>query len=122
MEISENGQTFNTSLNFDIISLEIDPDKELISKNNSAVLGVDLVQLDHQIHIYPNPVKSILTIQNKSQTNINRIIFYDILGKIVLQKENPSSKISLEKLNFGMYLVKIDTDKGVIHKTILKEQ
>jgi len=122
LEITENGQTFNTSLNFDITSIEIDPDKELISKNNSAVLGVDLVQLDHQIHIYPNPVKNILNIQNNSQTNINKIIFYDILGKIILQKENPSPIISLEKLNFGMYLVKIDTDKGVIHKTILKQQ
>jgi aminopeptidase N len=122
LEISENGQTFNTSLNFDIISIEIDPDKELISRNNSAVLGVDLVQLDHQIHIYPNPVKSILNIQNNSQIHINRITIYDILGKIVLQKENPATKISLEKLNFGMHLIKIDTERGVIHKTILKEQ
>ncbi len=121
LEITENGQTFNTSLNFDITSIEIDPDKELISKNNSAVLGVDLVKLENDIRIYPNPVKNILTIQNNSQTHINRILFYNILGKIVLQIENPTSKVSLEKLNFGMYLVKIDTDKGVIHKTILKK-
>ncbi len=121
LEITENGQTFNTSLNFDITSIEIDPDKELISKNNSAVLGVDLVKLENDIRIYPNPVKNILTIQNNSQTHINRILFYNILGKIVLQIGNPTSKVSLEKLNFGMYLVKIDTDKGVIHKTILKK-
>lgn len=121
LEITENGQTFNTSLDFDITSIEIDPEKQLISKNNSAVLGVDLVQLNNNIQIYPNPIKNILNIQNNSQTNIQKIIIYDILGKIVLQKENPSSKVPLEKLDFGMYLVKIDTDKGIIHKTILKK-
>ncbi len=120
LEITENGQTFNTSLDFDIQSIEIDPEKQLISRNNSTILGVDPVQLQNNISIYPNPVKNILTIQNNTQTNIKRITIYDILGKIVLQKENPISNISLEKLNFGMHLVKIDTDKGVIHKTILK--
>ncbi len=121
LELTENGQTFNTSIDFTINSIEIDPESQLISRNNSAVLGLDLVQLETKIHIYPNPVKDILNIQNNSQTQIKRITFYDILGKPVLQKENPTSKISLERLNFGMYLVKIDTDKGVIHKTILKK-
>ena len=122
LEISENGQTFNTNPLILILSLlEVDPDKELISRNNSAVLGVDLVQLEKNIRIFPNPVKSHLNIQNNSQTVIKKITLYNILGKIVLQKDHPSSKIGLEKLNFGMYLIKIDTDKGVIHKTILKE-
>ena len=121
LELTENGQTFNTSLDFTINSIEIDPDSQLISRNNSGVLGVDLVQLETNIHIYPNPVKDILNIQNNSQTHIKRITFYDILGKTVLQKENPTKIISLKRLNFGMHLVKIDTDKGVIHKTILKK-
>ncbi len=121
LEVSENGQTFNTSLDFEINSIEIDPESQLISKNNSAVLGVDLVQLDRNIRIYPNPVQNNLNIQNNSQTYIKKITLYNILGKIVLQKDNPSPKVDLEKLNFGMYLIKIDTDKGVIHKTIIKK-
>ncbi|MCD6543236.1 MAG: T9SS type A sorting domain-containing protein, partial [Flavobacteriaceae bacterium] len=120
LELTENGQTFNTSIDFTINSIEIDPESQLISRNNSAVLGIDLVQLETNIHIYPNPVKDILNIQNNSQIHIKRITIYDILGKTVLLKENPTSKISLERLNFGMLLVKIDTDRGVIHKTILK--
>lgn len=121
LELTESGQTFNTSIDFTINSIEIDPESQLISRNNSAVLGVDLVQLETNIQIYPNPAKDILNIQNNSQAQINRITFYDILGKTVLRKENPTSKISLERLNFGIHLVKIDTDKGVIHKTILKK-
>jgi aminopeptidase N len=121
LELTENGQTFNTSLDFDIASIEIDPDKELISRNNYAVLGVDLVQLEKNIRIYPNPVHSYLNIQNNSQTVIKKITIYNILGKIVFQMDNPISKVDMEKLNFGMYLIKIATDKGVIHKTILKK-
>ena len=121
LEVTENGQTFDTLISFDIVSIEIDPEVQLISKNNNAVLGVDEISLHNEIIIYPNPVKNILTIKNDSPAQLKRITFYDVLGKIVLQKENPSSKVSIEGLNFGLYLLKIDTNKGAVHKTVLKK-
>lgn len=121
LEVSENEQTFNASIPFEIISIEIDPQVQLISKNNAATLGIDLVNLQNEITIYPNPVINTLTIQNKSNTIINSIVIYNVLGEVVLQFENPSSKLSLNSLNFGVHLVKINTDKGAIHKTILKK-
>ena len=121
LEVTENGQTFDTLISFDIVSIEIDPEIQLISKNNNSVLGVDEITLHNEIIIYPNPVKNILTIKNDSPAQLKRITFYDVLGKIVLQKENPNSKVSIEDLNFGLYLLKIDTDKGAVHKTVLKK-
>jgi len=121
LEVTDNGQVFDTPINFDITSIEIDPEFQLISKNNNAVLGVDDLTLHNEITIYPNPVKSILTINNNSPAHLKRITFYDVLGKIVLQKENPQSKVSIDDLNIGLYLLKIDTDKGAVHKTILKK-
>ena len=121
LEVTDNGQVFDTPINFDITSIEIDPEVQLISKNNNAVLGVDDLTLHNEITIYPNPVKSILTINNNSPAHLKRITFYDVLGKIVLQKENPQSKVSIDDLNIGLFLLKIDTDKGAVHKTILKK-
>lgn len=121
LEVSENGQTFNTPIPFDILSIQIDPDVQLISKSNTSTLGVDLVKLQNEINVYPNPVINNLTLQNNSNTVISRITFYNVLGKSVLQFENPNLKLSLADLNFGVYLMKIDTDKGTIHKTILKK-
>jgi len=121
LEVSENGQTFNTPLSFNIASIEIDPEIQLISKNNNAVLGVDLKVLENEITVYPNPVKNTLNIKNNSQTILKKITIYDVLGRKIIQKENPSNKISMNKLSFGIHLVVINTDKGTIHKTILKK-
>lgn len=121
LEVSENEQTFNTSIPFKIVSIDIDPEVQLITKNNSATLGVDLAHLQNEISIYPNPVINTLNIQNNSNAIINSISIYNVLGEVVLQIENPSTKLSLNNLNFGVHLVKINTDKGAIHKTILKK-
>ena len=121
LEVSENDQTFNAPIPFEILSIEIDPEVQLISKNNAITLGIDLVDLQSEISIYPNPVVNVLTIQNNSNTVINSVTIYNVLGEIVLHFDNPTSKLSLSELNFGVHLVKINTDKGAIHKTILKK-
>ncbi len=121
LEVSENAQTFNTEIPFEIVSIEIDPETQLISKNNNVTLGVDIEKLQNDITIYPNPVQSSLSIANNSYVMIKKITIYDVLGRIVMEENNPTSKISLNKLNFGIFLIKIDTDKGSIHKTLLKK-
>jgi hypothetical protein len=45
-----------------------------------------------------------------------------MLGKLVLQQSNPIAAINLKPLSFGIHLVKIETSKGTLHKTILKAQ
>lgn len=121
LEVTEDGQTFNTPIPFKIESIEIDPDVQLITRSNSITLGIDLIDLDNEISVYPNPVVNILNIKNNSDTVINRISIYNVIGDNVLTFENPSSKIPLSNLNFGVHLIKIDTDKGAIYKTILKK-
>jgi hypothetical protein len=121
LEVSEDGQTFNTEIPFEIVSIEIDPEIQLISKNNNVTLGADTVELQNGISIFPNPVGSTLSIANNSYAIINKITIYNILGRIVMEELNPTAKISLDKLEFGIHLIKIDTDKGSIHKTILKK-
>ena len=121
LEVSENDQTFNTTIPFEITSIDIDPEIQLISKNNSAVLGIDLEKLQEEISIFPNPVENVLSIANSSYALIKKITIYNVLGSVVLQEENPSSKILLTKLNFGIHLVKIETNEGSIHKTLLKK-
>jgi aminopeptidase N len=121
LEVSENEQTFNTTIPFEITSINIDPEVQIISKNNSIVLGIDLEKLQNEISIFPNPVEDVLSIGNNSYAHIEKITIYNVLGGIVLQVVNPSSRISLTRLKFGLHLVKIDTNEGSIHKTLLKK-
>jgi len=57
--------------------------------------------------VYPNPVKDVLNIQ--TQSSVEKIEVYDILGKMVLleQPNKISPSIQMDELASGAYLVKI---------------
>jgi len=121
LEVSEDKQTFVLQLDFDVISIQVDPETQLISKNNGAVLGMDEETLNRNIAVYPNPVSDLLTIEGQENFEVTKITIYNILGEKVLEKENPERIIEVDRLKFGIHLVVIDTDMGSLHKTILKK-
>ncbi len=70
------------------------------------------------IHIYPNPITSILNF--KSLVAVETIAIYNMLGQLVQQEKVNALEgaINIEKLAQGTYLVKVnDIDKGY---TIIK--
>jgi len=71
--------------------------------------------------ISPNPVSDILFIDNNSTSDVESIQVYDVMGKKVLQELNNFDQIDVSLLKTGVYLVKIETDKGVITKKVVKE-
>ena len=121
LEVSEDNQVFSIQLNFSVASIEIDPDSHLITKNNQAVLGLDQEVLDQTISVFPNPVEDELNISINGVLTIRKIRIYNILGEKIFEIQNPSNRLDLRKLDFGMHLVVIDTDQGSLYKTILKK-
>ncbi|MCF6348744.1 MAG: T9SS type A sorting domain-containing protein [Flavobacteriaceae bacterium] len=122
LELGENKQSFTGSIPFNIKTIEIDPEYQLISKNNIVKAGMDQEVLNTTISLYPNPARNSLNIQNSSEAKVEKISIYNMLGKLVLQETNPIVAINLKSLTFGIHLVKIETTQGTLHKTILKEQ
>ena len=121
LEISENKQTFTGFIPFKITSVEIDPDAQLITKNNIVKTGVDQEALNASITLFPNPAKNLINIQNMGNAVVERVSIFNMLGKLVLVEDNPIAAIDLKPLQFGIHLVKIETTQGTLHKTILKE-
>lgn len=74
-----------------------------------------------ELIIYPNPVTNTITIKNKSHNPIISIIIYDVLGRLVLEKNNPSNHLDISKLDSGLLFLTIETDKGVFTKKIIKQ-
>lgn len=122
LQLSENKQSFTGMLPFKIDNVEVDPEHHLISNNNTVKNGVDQDILSTNISLYPNPAKNALNIQNVSEAVVEKVSIYNMLGKLVLEETNPLLAINLRPLSFGIHLVKIETNQGVLHKTILKEQ
>ena len=121
LEVSENEQLFSIQLNFKVVSVQIDPETQLISKNNRAVLGLDSESLQNMISVYPNPASDMLNLATNGIIYIKKITIYNVLGEKILEIADPTNQISLYKLDFGAHLVVIDTDQGSLHKTILKK-
>ncbi|MFY0483613.1 glycosyl hydrolase [Flavobacterium sp. PLA-1-15] len=67
-------------------------------------LGIDENELNNSITMYPNPATNTVNIDSKG-TTVSKVELYSVLGSKVL--ETAESKINIENLSSGIYLVKI---------------
>ncbi|MEZ4855249.1 MAG: M1 family aminopeptidase [Gelidibacter sp.] len=117
-----NMQQFLNSVNFTVANVLFDPEADLISKNNSVTLGTDPVQLETSLLLYPNPVSQILNIQKPESLDIFKISIYNTLGQLVLQQPNITNTINVSALASGLFFVQLQTNKGQINKSLLKNE
>lgn len=71
------------------------------------------------ISIYPNPVRDVLSI--KSDDAIRKIEVFHVTGQMVLSRSWVTSSLSLERLPKGTYLLKIETEAGLVMKKVIKD-
>jgi len=86
----------------------VDIDK--ISNNNEEYLD--------NISLYPNPVTNKLIIDSKNHF-IKSVSIYSILGEKIMTS-NSIKVINLRGLQAGTYIVKIETEKGINTRTLIK--
>ncbi|HFS66986.1 MAG TPA: T9SS type A sorting domain-containing protein [Flavobacteriia bacterium] len=121
LELTQNGQYFSKPIGFEVVSIGVDEEAQLISRNNTATLAVKPFTLQEKIALYPNPTNGILQIENANQFAIKSISIFNEIGQKVMHVNIPISTISLAKFNSGIYTVKLMTDKGLIVKKIIKQ-
>ncbi|APG65639.1 peptidase M1 [Tenacibaculum todarodis] len=118
LDNTTNGETFLENVSFIVSTIEIDPDFHLISKNNTVILGLDnQLYVENNVSFYPNPTSGILNIEATKDIIIKSIIVNDVLGKQVFKTS--SEQINLSFLNSGIYIVKVLTNAGILHKKII---
>jgi len=68
--------------------------------------------------VYPNPTSSLINISSTEQ--VDRVDLYNPLGQIVLSKTNNLTKLNIENLKQGLYVLKLYSgDKSVTKKIII---
>jgi len=74
------------------------------------------------ILIYPNPVKDQLIIQNNAESAMIKL--YDLSGRLIRQHflTGNATQVDVTNLKNGMYLLKIDNEKGTVVKKIFVEK
>jgi aminopeptidase N len=125
------GQTFDTIVNnnfnnqeiivsvpFTITGVQFDPEKDIISKNNTATLGNDTFEVEKAIAIYPNPVIDGVHIQMPSTIEIEKVRLFNNIGQMIL--ESNALDFSVSTLSTGVLYAEIQTSQGTFHKKIIK--
>ncbi|MFD2726544.1 serine hydrolase [Hyunsoonleella rubra] len=88
-------------------------------------LGTNEFLLDEVVQVIPNPAKDVFTIRNESGqqlisasiTNVNG----RLINKIDLSGTPKEKQINIEKLQDGMYFIKISSQEGYTIKKIIKQ-
>lgn len=108
------GDTRNGKLNIWFQRTSIDGVIQLIHQLSSEDMPV--------VNVFPNPVKSELTIEG---IHLKQIIVNDQSGKVEYIFNNTSGtenwKIDLSDLPKGIYFLQIETSEGIVAKKIVKE-
>jgi len=79
---------------------------------------VDNSVLNDAVHMYPNPVGNILTIESKIP--VSEVQIYSLLGQLVKKIDTNFKNIYLADLNPGIYMIKIHSGKNSITKKLIK--
>ena len=86
--------------------------------------GIQSLFNNKQIKIYPNPFNNQLSIENRSQTPITKIIFSDVLGReVTTLTPNQLGTINIDThtFNSGVYFIKIYTNSDSYSVKLIKE-
>ncbi len=118
LENTTNNQEFIISVPFAITGANFDPEKDIISKNNTVTLGNENFDLEKAIALYPNPVSNELHIQIPSNISIEKVIIFNSLGQKTI--ESNELDFSVNQLSSGVHFVQIQTSEGTFHKKIIK--
>lgn len=80
-------------------------------------VGLKQTRLGEQITVYPNPVKDVLTIENKSHYQLQQVVITNILGQQVLEtKVNAAANtVNTSQLANGLYNMKIIFSEGEVN-------
>ena len=85
------------------------------------VTGINSLNADNAISVYPNPAKEILTIESK-QSLISEIKLTDVLGQLVLQQGSlrvNRSELNVSALPAGVYLLEVKQGDVKLQKQIV---
>ncbi|UPQ78891.1 T9SS type A sorting domain-containing protein [Flavobacterium azooxidireducens] len=74
------------------------------------------------IILYPNPVTNDLNISIANSITVERISIYSLIGQLVKSVDGSNvTTINMSDLTNGVYMVKIQTNQGVIDQKIIKK-
>ncbi|QXP68884.1 T9SS type A sorting domain-containing protein [Polaribacter sp. R2A056_3_33] len=120
------GTSYNVTDNKITLTLNkgIYTDRFVLAFSESNVLGLDDDVLSAFTNIYADNENHKIVISKNNEIEINKVELFDILGKKVntwkIKEQKDTYQLEIKKqIPTGIYIVKMNTDKGIINKKIM---
>lgn len=114
-----NAQEFIVSCPFVVTGVTFDPNKHIVSKNNTVTLGSETFDMNSLVSVYPVPANDELNIQLPTDFNLQRVEILNNLGQLISTHE--SNQINVTHLSSGIHFVRVITSEGTFHKNFIKK-
>ncbi len=89
-------------------------------KKAVQLVGLDEMQVEHNVTLFPNPVRNTLFIDANHQ-NYELISLTDLSGRIIMDLSGKKDKINLSNLKSGVYLLQMKLDSKVLNFKVIKQ-
>lgn len=119
LDHTSNGQQFTENVPFVVTAFDLDPKKEIITKNNVLSLSSEQPIFVEELVLYPNPASDVLGLSVPKDLKIQEIIFYNMLGQTIQTSTETSWNIA--GFASGVYFIKVYTNIGTKQFQFIKK-
>lgn len=120
LDNTTNNQVFTVPVTFNVTDVQVNPDYDIITGNNSVTLNANVVESRLQVKLYPNPVENSLFLQVPQGTEITKSTIYNMLGQRVYESK-AATELNVSTLSAGAHIIKLETNQGNTQLKFIKQ-
>ncbi|NBL64983.1 T9SS type A sorting domain-containing protein [Flavobacterium sp. NST-5] len=120
LQNTTNDQVIFANVPFTVTGISVNPNFDIISRNNTATLSTENFGLATHLKLYPNPASNEIFSEGLENISLEKTMILNTLGQVVLQSKN-EKKWDVSALPSGTYFLKIFTSEGVFQHKFLKK-
>ncbi len=88
----------------------------------SVGVGVSNISQNAAVKLFPNPAQSQVRIELENNAKLQEIRLFNAIGQLVLQQNaTTENTLDVSKLAKGIYVVHVQSDKGILREKLLVE-
>jgi hypothetical protein len=101
-------------------TVQLGPGSGALIKLSDEVSVVETLPIAETIKLFPNPAEKRIQIQTEN-IQLLKYSIYNTMGSLIIENTQlQNESINIEFLKPGIYVLKMDTDKGVLNKKFVK--
>ena len=92
-----------------------------ILKTQSGGIGIQENLTATELNLYPNPASAEINISIAQKSRIFEVRIYSMSGVTIIKSNSAESSIHISSLKAGIYVLEVETGKGIARQKFIKE-